>query len=483
MNDLNLYFILGVCMAAVVIAAHFVRTWAFNRHEAITFESSAAAFLISVLLLFRYGFSAGRLLLAGVLLLGFVFNAFGQWHFYMELQDVIKNAFAERASYLKENGPPAEEGLTEVTDQLMTMASVAIMPSFSRFIEESKLFNNPGSLIGLIKSLMKRQRFQKKKYLMRECFAENINLIGPCKPAVDRMMEDNNGVVPGAIHANDLALGTRSEVIGLLWYDAFGFGAFALILRGIAGAWTGAPVSSAVPAGFPFAAAVLAAVLVFTGISHLLRHYGFARYESIAYECIYAVLLAAAFLAADEAVTAGAVSAGRGAAVGAAALLFFAASFVNRRMDRKLHHDREQGICRIFDRMIACIPPETETNKAKRRFLRNLKVISEWAVVPFQNGGRMQAFLHRKTRAAQPAGEKQTLAAKLRRFEQINEAKKDMPRYMDGLAEEIAPECKGMASESDFRVPDAELHRTRTVMALLCAAGLVVLAVCIGLGM
>ena len=156
MNDLNLLFILGVCMAAVVIAAHFVRTWAFNRHEAITFESSAAAFLISVLLLIRYGFSAGRLLLAGVLLLGFVLNAFGQWHFYMELQDVIKNAFAERASYLKENGPQAEKGLPEVTDQLMTMASVAIMPSFSRFIEESKLFNNPGSLIGLIKSLMKR---------------------------------------------------------------------------------------------------------------------------------------------------------------------------------------------------------------------------------------------------------------------------------------------------------------------------------------
>ena len=223
----------GCYVLLLFFGTHYIRTWAFRRYEAVTFECSAGAFLISVLLMLRNGFSWPLCALAAALLLAFLANAFCQWHFYMLLQDIIKEHFLDNAGVsdkeaadLKDkanNKKENKEALSfdqqrqhAISNTLYTMASVAIMPSYSRFIEESKLLNNPGGLIGLIKSILKRQRFQKKKYRMRDCFAENVNLIGPCKPRLDTMLRDATKVVAAPIHANDLALDYKEEKIGLV---------------------------------------------------------------------------------------------------------------------------------------------------------------------------------------------------------------------------------------------------------------------------
>ena len=162
MPSADLVIITGLFLIIIVFGTHYIRTWAFNRHEAITFECSSAAFLFSLLLMIRYGVTWKLLLAAIVLFIAFAANAFSQWHFYMVLQDIIEKAFESKSKYLRK-----KENAYYINDILKTMASVAIMPSFSRFIEESKMFNNPGGFIGLVKSVMKRQRFQKKKYLMQ----------------------------------------------------------------------------------------------------------------------------------------------------------------------------------------------------------------------------------------------------------------------------------------------------------------------------
>ena len=122
----------------------------------------------------------------------FLINAFAQYHFFDKLQDRIISAVLIRSPYFsnifksdKKNKYKKEKQLVRCIIQI---GSKAIMPSFSRFIEESLFFNNPGGFIGIVKSLLSRKRFQKKKYLMRECFADNLNLIGPCIPQIDSMI-------------------------------------------------------------------------------------------------------------------------------------------------------------------------------------------------------------------------------------------------------------------------------------------------------
>ena len=119
-------------LLVIVFGTHYIRTWAFNRHEGITFECSSAAFLISLLLLIRYGVT-GKLLLAAVILFAaFAANAFSQWHFYMVLQDIIEKAFESRTKYLKKK---ENDYYIDDISILQTMASVAIMPSFSRSLK------------------------------------------------------------------------------------------------------------------------------------------------------------------------------------------------------------------------------------------------------------------------------------------------------------------------------------------------------------
>ncbi len=448
------------CFFAVLIfGTHYVRTWAFNRHEAITFESSSITALISLLLIWKYGATVRSVGLFVLLLVMFAANAFVQWHFYMELQVIIRKAFERRAEYLKSQGFSSF-----VNDTLLTMASVAIMPSFSRFIEESKFFNNPGSFIGLIKSLLKRQRFQKKKYLMRECFAENVNLIGPCKPEIDDMMRDEKHVVPGAIHANDLALGYKQEVIGLVSYDVLGFGALIIIVSLLIYGYY-----HSFETGFlPYSTAVKVLLMsltamAFTFVSHILRHFGFARYESFCYELAFTGLVIAAFrvycLYFD-----GIVRPVHYVVLLIYFILFVILSYTNKHFDRSLHSD----INKLYEKIIYNTSLETETERTKRRFLTNLKTISEWAVVPFPGSRKRSEFLGRFM-----------VTKKFRKFEEINRKKQDMAQCTHELIEQVVPEFSNDVSESNFILSPDKVRKAHLINNVLSIASFVSLFVLI----
>ena len=457
--ELELIAKTGAFLLLLLYGTHIIRTWAFSRYEAVTYECSAGALLLSLLLIVRYGACPQFVFLSIVLLLGFIGNAFSQWHFYMVLQEQIGKAFAEKESYFRtqENGP-------YLSGTLKTMASVAIMPSFSRFIEESKIFNNPGSFIGLIKSIMKRQRFQKKKYQMRECFAENVNLIGPCKPAIDNMMYDEVHTVPGAIHANDLALDYRDEKKGLFSFDVLGFGALALIWyylvinrsTPLAGA---APIRSDGAEG----CLMLVVILAFTLLSHILRHFAFARYESVSYELSFAALVAVAFEVFENAMSGIGSTRQEWIFFWIVTGLFFLASFFNHRTDKRLH-DR---IDEKFRLLISRIPPISETNRMKRKFLQNLQVISKWTIVPFPGTGRKSdRFM------------KLMVTEKLREFETTNRMKQEMALRMERLVDKIVPEEKAFFSESDFQVPEGELRMTRWILNIAGWLSVILVFVC-----
>ncbi|MBP1555298.1 MAG: hypothetical protein J6U30_04405 [Oscillospiraceae bacterium] len=358
------------------LVTHYIRTWTYGRHEAVTFEMSFIMAFFSLMFLWRYGFNGTRGILLAVLTVMFAANAFLQWHFFMELQDIMKKALDKRFSGEK------DEKTEKRKESLLTMASVSIMPSFSRFIEESKLFNNPGSLIGLIKSIMKRQRFQKKKYLMRECFAENLNLIGPCKPEIDSITSDEEKYVQGAVHVNDLALGYKSERIGLISYDVLGFGAQLIIAAMMAFYLkNGTTVSTASSPARTYAIAASAAV--FMVLDLFLRVIGFARDESVFYELSYTGMLIVLFRVLITFLLGGSVSVLQWALLAGYAALFLAVSFCYRGLDKAFH----KRINLLFDKLIYNIPVENETDRTQRRFLTNLKTICEWTLDPFLSKG------------------------------------------------------------------------------------------------
>ena len=493
MPSFELILITGCYLLILVFGTHNARTWAFSRHEAVTFECSAGAFLISLLMMVRFGFSWPLGVTALLLFLGFVGNAFSQWYFYMVLQGIIKKAFAFKAELLKESGRK-----TFINDKLRTMASVAIMPSFSRFIEESKFFNNPGGFIGLIKSIMKRHRFQKRKYMMRECFADSVNLIGPCKPAIDEMMFDEKHVVPAAIHANDLALDYKDEKKGLFAFDALGFGALLFIWFVLAkvGPSSAAP---ALPGAVRFALTVLI-LLLFTALTHLLRYYAFARYESFGYELSFAAVVASSFGIFEDLLSDAPVRPAAWLAFCLVLALFLAASVYNRRTDKKLHRD----INAKFDAVIEHIAPVTETARAKRRFLQNLKTISEWAVVPFPQVGKLLESLlsllygpapaaagtdgaadgkaEEKRDVEQTGPDKKSFGEKLSdywtEFRDFSPQKQRMPELMGELVDEVIPESRDRIAAADFRLDDKELPVAKAYIDAAGVLSLVVVAVC-----
>ncbi len=451
----------GCFLFAIVFGTHFIRTWSFNRHEAITFECSSTTFLISILVIVRFGYSEDIILIAVGLFVAFFLNAFSQWHYYMVLQDIIEKAFATRSKCLKNR-----KDTYYINNILQSMASVAIMPSFSRFIEELKLFNNPGNLIGLIKSIMKRQRFQKKKYHMRECFAENANMIGPCKPTIDKMVYDQANIVSGAIHPNDLALGYSDEKKALFLYDFLGFGGLIVL-------WYYLSVNieslnTVLRTGsFCESAIVVLAILVFTYICHILRHFGFARYESFSYELSCTSLISAAFFVFMEIMAYGGRHEGDSAVLALLVLLFLTASFINRRTDKVLHRE----INKTIDKIIYRIPPDSETNRTKRRFLNNLKFISEWCVVPFP-GVEKRLNLSKVI----------MFTPKLKLFYMISQKKKDIPGLMEELVDRVVPEYKKHVSSADFRVPAKKLIFTKRVLNSIGIIGVIIVCVSIYTG-
>ena len=461
MPSADLVIITGLFLIIIVFGTHYIRTWAFNRHEAITFECSSAAFLFSLLLMIRYGVTWKLLLAAIVLFIAFAANAFSQWHFYMVLQDIIEKAFESKSKYLRK-----KENAYYINDILKTMASVAIMPSFSRFIEESKMFNNPGGFIGLVKSVMKRQRFQKKKYLMRECFAENVNMIGPCKPSIDDLVYDPEHIVSGAIHANDLALGYGDEKKGLFTYDILGWGAMIVIWYILFDSYKVIAAEARTMSGSD-AVVTLIVILAFTCICYVLRYFGFARYESFTYEMTCTSLITVSFFVFTGTLSDNNSSYWMWLIFGAVLILFLASSFANRSTDKGLHKE----INRKFETIIYQITPDSETNRIKRKFLNNMKIISEWAVVPFTSGKLSEKIL-----------QKLMITTKLKDFYKINQKKKDIPKLVEELVERIVPKSTTFVEESDFRVEPEKLRRTKLILDIIGIVSVVIVIVCIWVG-
>lgn len=463
MSNTTAILIITVYILVIVFGTHFIRTMAFNRYEAVTFECSSITTLISMLLIWKYGPKPGLIALFVGMLLLFIIDAMSQWHFYMVLQDVIKKAFSDRADYLRRNNVD-----DSVNETLLTMASVAIMPSFSRFIEESKLFNNQGGFIGLIKSIMKRQRFQKKKYQMRESFAENVNLIGPCKPEIDSMMYDEKHVVPGAIHANDLALDYPDEKKGLFAFDATGFGAliivYAVLVYGLVTGGGFGPAKEITASGTVL---LLVASALITLLSHVLRHFAFARYELVSYEFSFAALVITSFQVFHGLVTGENISDLSYCIFAVTLVIFLGLSIANRRLDKELH----KKINNQYDDILYKIPLETETDRTKRRFLNNLKYICEWALVPFP-GSEKRFNMFSKLMFTQ----------KMKDFENINKRKIDMPGKAALLIDKIVPEYDSEVTEEDFCLPKERLAGFKRITGAIGILEYAALFLCIAMG-
>lgn len=427
-----IYAMIFLLLLALILITHFIRTWAFNRHEAVTFESSAITTLFALMALWCYGTDGIRAAVLSAFAVMFALNALLQWHFFLELQDVIDKVFSKRF-------PGKTEKDNSLRQALKTMASVAIMPSFSRFIEESKLFNNPGSLIGLIKSIMKRQRFVKKKYQMRECFAENLNLIGPCKPEIDEMMNDSVQVVPGAVHANRLALGYKSEIKGLVSYDVLGFGAH-IVLTVMLVYYLRHPQTAVLQNFTPEKALwMILSILAFIAFGFYLRRIGFARDESVFYEFSYTGMLVVIFRVMSLLLAGKAVTDLQWALLSVYCLLFILVSQRYKSLNKAFH----TRINELFDHLIDNISVEKETDRTKRRFLSNLKTICEWTLEPFSGIRKGKNIIRFRG------------TGKWAAFESIMDEKKKMPELTADLIRKVlgTEELSVLADESIFSLP------------------------------
>lgn len=445
----------GCFLIPLVFGTHYIRTWAFNRYEAVTYECSSAVFLISVLQILTEGYSWQFGLLTVILLLAIIGNTCSQWRFYVILQERIKEKINYRFNRLID-----EKKTSRDVEKLQTMAMVTIMPSFSRFIEESKAFNNPGNIIGLIKSLMKRQRFLKKKYLMRELFAECVNMIGPCKPGNQKAAQDKDKI-PSAIHAYDLALNYEEEKKGLLSFDVLGFGGLADIWFYLALNYDQPfQITCHVVRSDCMAAVLVFVVLVFTVVSLLLRHFAFARYESFGYELSFSSLVATSFLLYRSIISQGEVSMYGWAIFVSVLVGFLTASIIHHGTDKGLH----KKINKNFDTIIESISPTSETNRNKRLFLKNMKTISIWAIVPFFGNSKCSEIFV----TLMPT-------KKMKEFEMNNQERIKMPKLMRDLLKSVVPELNNMIKETDFETSSKKISRLKRLINTIGIADLIIM--------
>ena len=441
-----------IYLLILTFATHFIRTFAFSRHEGVTFECSIITVVISYVQIIENGLSWLTLGQFLIFLFFFIFNAFSQHKYYLKLQTRIDDAFGKRAVVLSDDWKK-----DFITDNLKTLASVAIMPSFSRFIEESKYFNNSGNIIGLTKTIMRRSRFQKRKYLMREKFSDCINYIGPCKATVELTIDDkHNDDVSDAVLPNDLALDFKDEKWGLFDFDVSGFGAMLILFIGIS-------LYNATPEIFPatmnFTVPLFVHIIVLVGIillTHILRIMAFARYESLPYEIVFVSLIIASYLFFQSYKTILSnlfLASGRWAWISLGIfllffILFLAVSLINYSMDKKLH----KRINKVFDTIITDIAYRNETFRVQRKFLEHLKYISEWAITPNYTNPT-QAFLKFLTAisslAARPLkkSKKDSGESKPKTdFGTLIGEKKDTPKLMVELILSLKPDRKGNAA-------------------------------------
>ncbi len=463
MLNVGMILKIGCYILIIVFGTHFIRTVAFNRYEAVTYEAASISLLISILLMWKSGFASQYVLFTLVMLAAFIGIAFSQYHFYMLLQNNIEKAFMSKSTFLKKKRKD-----DFVNGVLLTMASVAVMPSFSTFIEESKMFNNPGGFIGLVKSIMKRQRFQKKKYAMRECFAENVNLIGPCKPGIDDMVNDTKVVIPGAIHAKDLALDVSDEKKGLFLFDFLGFGALIAVFVFLYVVYSNMGLNDYNGHSIIRLFYLCILVVLFVGVSHFLRHMAFARYESVSYEFVFTALVIVSFGFFDSFISGQRISTYSCSVLVLGILLFFISSISNKSVDKKLHN-RINDI--IDNKLIYCISPEYETDRIKRRFLQNLKLICEWAVVPITK--KKKSFIF----------EKFMITKKMKQFEEINMRKWDIPHMVSKLINTIVDDSKLSVTPDDLMLSKEEIRKTLIIVRVTALAGTVISIMSYGLGM
>lgn len=375
MSELFAIIVIFFYLVVLILISHYLRTWAYGRHEAITFECSASAAFISLFLIWYYGASLFTVLLFVITLVMLAANAFAQWHFYMKLQGRIDAAFRKKRAACTN----AER--KNAFAILRAMASIAIMPSFSRSIEESRVLNNQAGFIGLLKTLMKRQRFQKKKYLMRDCFSDNLNLLGPCKPVYKA---DESGIsskpedpVSEVVHPEDFALSEKDERTGLLTFDLLGFGAMLLVLAMLLFIhFEPAAFSDQISHGHPGIVFLLVSSVLLTVFISFLRHYAFARYESVFYELTFGTFLIASLMALHSLFESGCILPVPWMAALITLLIFVILSAINKSINRKFLKELNKQ----FDGMTKSIVPDTVLKQTIRKFIYNLQDISEWAL-------------------------------------------------------------------------------------------------------
>ena len=443
--------IIFVFLLILTFATHFIRTFAFNRHEAVTFECSVITVVIAFANLVIYGinwFRVGEFLLFLAL---FIANAYSQYHFYLKLQSNISKVFKRKADTLMHaTEDKVKEKDRYINDNLKILAAVAIMPSFSRFIEESKFFNSPENIIGLTKSIMQRSRFQKKKYLMREKFSECINYIGPCRATITDYNDSESSILSDPIHPNDLAL---SDIIGSNLFNLFVD--YAL------------PIPMFIIGLFP---------LIF--LAHFLRNIAFARYESIPFEALFVTLILEGYLfyqSFEEGILKGKYPWNIISIVLLVIFfaLFTAAALENKKYDKKLHI----RINKCFVPVISSIEYENETTRVQRKFLENLQYISTWAITP---------QIHLKQVSTNTSDDEEDSNKKKNIFDLMKEKRRTpqlmaelfemiKPNYADILRKENADFDKDNNLSNHFRLFEKEAKSAWIKTMVLGVIGLVLL--------
>ena len=362
--------ILFIYLAVIGYGTHFLRSRAFNRHEGVTFEFSFVTVLTSPLLFWKCGFSLITVCAFAVFILLFVLNGLAQRYFSRVLKERLHTAFALREKYMS----------AEAKTALEELAGKAVMPSFSRFIEESKMFSKQGGLIGLIKTSMRRQHFQDKKYQMRESFADMLNLIGPCRAEIGSVSgekKETGKTVTRLVTPDDLALTEKDEKKGLAAFDILGFGGILLLflllivvfVRPMQGPAEGASLRLVIG---------LVCAAVMTAAGFFLRKAAFAHREFLVYEISFAAVTVSAFFAVDAWLSGAAFGLVKTLVFLAAVLVYAGLTLFFDRRDKKAY----ACIKEQFEDILYEILPDGETGRVKRRFLRDLLSVSEWALVP-----------------------------------------------------------------------------------------------------
>ena len=235
-------------------------------------------------------------ILAGMLAL----NAFHQYKYLKLMKDRIKKAvndiiadirktqnknsdktadLSTKSSDSEQNSP--EDVRISYYDNLREIGLIVIAPTFSSFIEENEVFNNPGGMIGMTKAMLGgRKRFHKKKYEMRERIAELLNLAGP-------YVSQSGSEELQIVKPRDLALEVKDEKGGLIRFDLVGFLSFLVFFAIV--------ILSTYKHSFGTAGSFLqmnlSDALIFTGIliglglfTWAMRQIAFGRKESPLYE-------------------------------------------------------------------------------------------------------------------------------------------------------------------------------------------------------